>query len=227
MAKSIVEQQGLLGPESFDLDDLEASEQVQNGHARHPNEDWSRPRKTWTSSAPSWLRRRYVLFGMVAVVVTLMVGVALNKGKGFKITKPTWRPPMPTVPDFSNTPSGNHSTEGTEPSVKHWEKPEGFKIIGLIFFGRPSVVSILDCYLKKNLVSNGGWLDEVRFVVNTKNEQDIAYLSELVARETLYTKVEIPELGYNKVWEKGVDPDNMYIKIDDDIVRVILVHLML
>jgi hypothetical protein len=41
------------------------------------------------------------------------------------------------------------------------ERPKDTRIIGLIFFGRRDRASILDCYLKNNLVNSGGWLDEV------------------------------------------------------------------
>lgn len=205
MPKSTIEQQGLLQPESFDLDDLEASEPPdQNGHAPRSNEDWSRPRKTWTSSAPPWVRPRYILIGLCALAALLVVGVALNKGAGFK------------------TPPPRGHDAGESGTVKQWSKPEDFKIVGLIFFGRPPVVAILDCYLKKNLVTNGGWLDEVHFVVNTEREEDIAYLDVLVEGEELYKKIVISRLGYNEVWEEGVQRGNMYIKIDDDIVGALI-----
>ena len=222
MSKSKIEQQGLLQPESFDLDDLESSpEPIQNGHARQPSHDWSRPRKKWNFSSPSRLPR-WVLLGLAVVAALLIVGVAANKGKGFRLRRPGYMSKPPTAaPDAGTsdgTGQGSSHGNGTTGQTKHWEKPEGFRIIGLIFFGRPSVVAILDCYLKRNLVTNGGWLDEVRFVVNTDKEEDIAYLDGLVAGEELYTKIVIPELGYNEVWEKGVDNDNLIIKIDDDIV---------
>ncbi|KAL9575939.1 MAG: hypothetical protein Q9212_007541 [Teloschistes hypoglaucus] len=102
--------------------------------------------------------------------------------------------------------------------MDRFEKPVDFKIIGLIFFGRPPNIAILDCYLKKNLVTNGGFLDEVHFVVNTDKEQDIKYLDKLVKTSKLYTKVILPELGYKSVWEHSVEPEHMYIKIDDDMV---------
>lgn len=38
--------------------------------------------------------------------------------------------------------------EGGVEGVTNWEKPLGLKVVGLVFFGRPAVVSILDCYLK-------------------------------------------------------------------------------
>jgi len=160
------------------------------------------------------------------VAALLIIGVALNKGKGLKISK-TFRPPPKEVPGMDGGSEKNKGNVGggkVEPWEKPWEKPEGFKIIGLIFFGRPSVVAILDCYLRKNLVSNGGWLDEVHFVVNTKKEEDITYLDGLVEGEALYTKIVIPKLGYNEVWAGGVDKENMYIKIDDDIVGLCLLQ---
>lgn len=211
MPKSTIEQQGLLRPESFDLDDLEASESPkQNGHGQHPSEEWSRPRKTWTSSAPPWVRPRYIIIALCMLAALLIVGVALNRGAGFKIRRPGGF----THPSHPRPPSDS----GEGGTVRTWEKPEGFKIIGLVFFGRPSVVAILDCYLKKNLVTYGGWLDEVHFVVNTEKEEDIAYLDELIETEGLYKKIVISSLGYNEVWKEGVESENMYIKIDDDIV---------
>ncbi len=140
----------------------------------------------------------------------LIVGVAMNRGAGFKIRRTGGF----THPSHTRPPSDS----GEGGTVRTWEKPEGFKIIGLIFFGRPSVVAILDCYLKKNLVTQGGWLDEVHFVVNTDKEEDIAYLDELIETEGLYQKIAISSLGYNEVWKEGVESENMYIKIDDDIV---------
>jgi hypothetical protein len=55
------------------------------------------------------------------------------------------------------------------------ERPKDTRIIGLIFFGRRDRASILDCYLKNNLVSSGGWLDEVVWGVNTNDTGDLAY----------------------------------------------------
>ena len=102
-----------------------------------------------------------------------------------------------------------------------WAKPEGFKIIGLLFYGRPDTVGILDCYLRKNLVRNGGFLDEVQFVINTDKKDDIDWLDLLVDEVQEYKKVE-PKFkgqvdGYNTAWATCNKKD-MYIKIDDDIV---------
>ena len=131
-------------------------------------------------------------------------------------------PPSSSLATDSTSPSGTSSasTAGTGSTAKgssEWKKPSDFKIIGLIFFGRPPVVAVLDCYLKRNLASNGGWLDEVHFVVNTQKEEDIMYLDKLVATTDAYKKKNLDNLGYNEIW-KTVEPEHMYIKIDDDIV---------
>lgn len=118
-------------------------------------------------------------------------------------------PPMPAPPP------------PTVPEMDKFQKPAEFRVIGLIFYGRPATVGILDCYLRKNLVTNGGFLDEVHFVVNTDKRQDIKYLDTLIKTEKLFKKVMLPELGYNSVWKNSVEPEHMYIKIDDDMVNTI------
>lgn len=105
------------------------------------------------------------------------------------------------------------------------QKPDGFKIIGLVFYGRHSVVEILDCYLRKNLAINGGYLDEVQFVVHTDKDSDLRYLDDLIAKVERYEKVIVEEEGkeitwdWQTVWTKVAKPENMYVKIDDDMVR--------
>lgn len=90
--------------------------------------------------------------------------------------------------------------------------------------GRPRFVNILDCYLRKNLVSNGGYLDEIIVMVNTKWEEDIKWMDELIATEPLYKKVVTESKGghFDNIWNRhATDENTMYIKIDDDIVRVL------
>ena len=85
--------------------------------------------------------------------------------------------------------------------------------------GRPMFVDILDCYLKRNLVSNGGYLDEVLFMENTDNQEDLAWLDELMANEPLYKKLKVGGGGaFDNIWAHATANDTVYIKIDDDIV---------
>ena len=94
------------------------------------------------------------------------------------------------------------------PDVAPWKKPKGFKIIGLIFFGRQRTVEILDCYLKRNSVSNGGFLDEVLWVANTNNTDDLKYLDKLVKTSASYRNLTLIDLGFDRIWEHAVDDKN-------------------
>jgi len=104
-------------------------------------------------------------------------------------------------------------------ALRNWKKPEGVKVIGLVFYGRKEFVEILDCYLRRNLVRNGGMLDEVVFAVHTDKENDLAYLDQLVNGTEGYRKYQQQNeyewlVGSWEVVEKG----NIYVKIDDDVV---------
>lgn len=119
-------------------------------------------------------------------------------------------------------PFSNHSSNSAPIKAKptqKWTKPENLTIIALIFYGRPETVSILDCYMKQNLASNGGFLDEVHWAVNTENPDSLQYLDELVKTSAGYRKIVLPDLGFDSIWEHAVEKGNLYIKIDDDIVR--------
>ncbi|KAJ4270548.1 hypothetical protein NW762_002236 [Fusarium torreyae] len=109
--------------------------------------------------------------------------------------------------------------------LAHWEKPEGIKkIMGLVFYGRRQSVSILDCYLKRNLVKNGGLLDGVIFVERTKDVEDLNLLNKLLESEDAYEKWQVEMAnednfsnGFGNSYDR-VEDNVMYVKIDDDIV---------
>jgi hypothetical protein len=132
---------------------------------------------------------------------------------------------------------------GPEISVPHI--PKDFRTVGLVFYGRRSRVSILDCYLKvrpfnsiseklkltlysplqRNLKENGGSLDEVIFVARTNDVEDLQWLDQLVTTTPGYSRHNLTEPGedpslvdYGKVWDMA-ERGTMYIKIDDDVVR--------
>ena len=105
-------------------------------------------------------------------------------------------------------------------------KPEGVHVYGLVFYGRRETVEVLNCYLQKNLVVNGGWLEEVRFVVNTDRSDDLAWISRTTESVPGYTMVQV-ESGtdhhdYERLWKEGIHHkdryQHMYIKFDDDLV---------
>lgn len=193
-----VEQMGLLRSESHDMNDLDFVEN-QNLKSNRNWNDLFALRTLWKTT-PSWLRPRNILLVLVLLIGLIFLGTFWNRKPVNMVSK-----------NFEYMQAPNEK-------VEKWDKPEGFKIIGLIFFGRPSVVAVLDCYLKKNLVSNGGFLDEVHWVVNTENEEDIRYLDGLVKTSERYKKIVIPLNGFKGIWEHAVKREHMYIKIDDDIV---------
>lgn len=60
--------------------------------------------------------------------------------------------------------------------------------------------------------------------MNTKDEADLAYLDKVLARSPSYKTHVLPEPVWpddSKIW-RMVDRETMYIKIDDDIVRILL-----
>jgi hypothetical protein len=96
------------------------------------------------------------------------------------------------------------------------------KVVGLVLYGRREYVRILDCYLKRNLKSNGGMLDGVIFVPRTSIQEDLDYLEELLPTEPAYSRFE-PDDTYGwfpGMWAAVKEPDTIYVKIDDDVVYI-------
>lgn len=116
------------------------------------------------------------------------------------------------------------------PAFQHVEngliKPEHTPVIGLIFYGRRDRVEILQCYLERNLVTHGGWLDEIHWVRNTADEEDLAYLRTILASNPLYKEIDISKLptenaesAYENAWN-SLRRGAIYIKIDDDVIYI-------
>ncbi|KAI2082017.1 hypothetical protein LOZ36_006058 [Ophidiomyces ophidiicola] len=121
-----------------------------------------------------------------------------------------------------NHASISRPTSPLPPTEPELVKPENLTISGLVFFGRKDRVESMHCYLERNLVDNGGWLDEVLWVVNTENKGDLVYLDTLLSRAPRrYKKLDLgkrvrgPE--FRQIW-KHLYRGKLYIKIDDDVV---------
>ena len=100
-------------------------------------------------------------------------------------------------------------------------RPGGLKITAVVFYGRRAPSSLLECYLRRNLVSNGGWLDEVIWAINTMDLRDQEYMYDLVLTSDSYRRLDINEGGYNDIWQTAfTQNDTMYIKIDDDVIYI-------
>jgi hypothetical protein len=108
-------------------------------------------------------------------------------------------------------------------AVPQFVKPDNITIIAFVFFGRRNRVEMLRCYLERNLKENGGWLDEVHWVLNTNKESDLLYLEELLKTSDSYKKVDLTTegavgfAGFAKAWGH-VERGKLYVKIDDDVV---------
>ena len=104
------------------------------------------------------------------------------------------------------------------------KKPTGMKIYGLVFYGRRHTVEILDCYLRKNLVKHGGWLDEIHFLINTPVQEDLDFIAELLPKVPQYRGIYMEEgtdmRDFESVWRQGLQhsTDDLYVKFDDDLV---------
>ncbi|KAL7620030.1 Mitochondrial-processing peptidase subunit alpha [Parahypoxylon ruwenzoriense] len=104
-----------------------------------------------------------------------------------------------------------------------WKKPAGIKVVGMVFYGRKRYVDILDCYLQQNLASNGGYFDEVWFMAHTKDEDDVAWIEDVVKRTPGYKivgKGDCEGKKYSCMWNYAVEDKTIYVKIDDDIVYI-------
>lgn len=221
-------------PSSSDnLNAIEMQNMERRGRHRQAWLRW--PQYSKAASFP-WIRPRYYITALgIAVVLTILLllrqhkeALAVKLEKLIPLAQPSQLVPAVQTAQPSKIPEpSNHSSPAVykNPSAKSWVKPEGTKIIALIFYGRPVTVSILDCYMKQNLVSNGGFLDEVHWAVNTNNRNDLKYLDGLVETSDEYKKIVLPGLGFESIWEHAVERGNLYIKIDDDIVSWFLVHL--
>lgn len=179
---------------------------------------WRAPAAAWESEPAQKIRglnKRWIIL-LVSIVLALVILVSYH--------------PLTITNALSSTTSPS-TTSPSAPLV--WPsavlvdgtpilKPRDFKIIGILFFGRRDTLSVLECYLRANLVSYGGFLDEIHFVVNTGNEDDIAWLANMVVQVKDYKRVELKEDGFtqnfNSIYAQSIERDHMYIKIDDDLV---------
>lgn len=247
--QTLVEGRGLLRPtSSFEIEDGDFAEQNYKRTTRSGG-NWLDARRAWDKFPAwanlrgfcIGLTAAITVVSIILLLVILVYDEAVYRSQRHKINnamvtklndnqmakRPLAPSRIPIAPSRTPTTAiSTHSQSSVKPhavrpktKAQKFEKPSGFKIIALIFYGRPSVVAVLDCYLKRNLVSNGGFLDEVHWAINTENQEDLAYLDELVKTTDSYKKIDIPGFGYNSIWEHAVEPEHLYIKIDDDIVR--------
>lgn len=231
--------------ESAALEAIEFIEGVNpQAHRGNGSRWYNWPNSSKKTSRPSARSRYYLTAVFIVVILSLFLLYQRQRGdlgKKLNYPNPFGRLVSPVeslkYPGPSKLPpagvgiqhgSVNYSAPlyHQKPQSPPFLKPEGIKIIALIFYGRPETVSILDCYLKQNLVSNGGFLDEVHWAVNTDDPQRLDYLESLVKSSDSYIKIILPGLGFDTIWKTAVKRGNLYIKIDDDIVGLAWCYLL-
>lgn len=157
------------------------------------------------------LQRRWQLCILSVILFTIL---ALLFNTESRSQPPTEVNPVP----LSHLGVSLHNQAGSSVTTK----PNDVRIIGFVFFGRKDRVQILNCYLERNLAVNGGWLDEVQWIINTDTEEDLTYLHQLLEKTPSYKQVDIKEhgfIGYGLAWSM-LEPGAIYVKIDDDVVFV-------
>ena len=230
---------GHVRSQSAALEAMELMEDVHpEAHGGNSSRWYSWPNSSKKTNRPLARPRYYLTAAGIIVILSLFLlyqRQGADLGEKLKYPNPFGRLVPPVGSLKSSGPSklphagvgiqhgsinGSAPVYHTEPQSLPFSKPEGVKIIALIFYGRPETVSILDCYLKQNLVSNGGFLDEVHWAVNTDDPPRLAYLDNLVKTSNSYIKVKLPGLGFDSIWATAVKRGNIYIKIDDDVVSL-------
>lgn len=118
------------------------------------------------------------------------------------------------------SPSSQPGQQASAPPQLNLVKPADLKIIAMVFFGRRDRCQILHCFLMRNLVDQGGWLDEVHWIRNTDNPQDLEYLDQILSHSARYKQFpqdKTGDQGYGEAWSR-LEPGRIYVKIDDDVV---------
>ncbi|EDN09091.1 conserved hypothetical protein [Histoplasma mississippiense (nom. inval.)] len=154
---------------------------------------------------------------------TLYALVALSLLNVFLLTNTLYRARSSGSKDSTRTAQINpfHLPGNVNASETEFIKPEDIIISGFVFYGRRDRVEAMRCYVERNLADNNGWLDEVLWVVNTENEDDLRYLDEILASSPRHRKLDLGRMvrgpEFRQIW-KHLERGKIYVKIDDDVV---------
>ena len=103
---------------------------------------------------------------LTAFLLLLTVGVLIKLFVGFSETTAKLRMPLFLRSDTdiwsANLPHRH------DPEWRSWLGQSGIHVSAIVFYGRRAFVRVLDPYLKRNLVSAGGLLEEVSWVATLK-----------------------------------------------------------
>lgn len=69
---------------------------------------------------------------------------------------------------------------------------------------------------QRNLIDSGGWLDEVHWVLNTGDKNDLRYLEEILASEPRYKKIDLSDEGIGfEGYVSGSVPGGPQMRVED------------
>eukprot|EP00397_Hematodinium_sp_SG-2012_P044509 GEMP01049735.1.p1 GENE.GEMP01049735.1~~GEMP01049735.1.p1 ORF type:complete len:313 (+),score=55.31 GEMP01049735.1:2-940(+) len=94
------------------------------------------------------------------------------------------------------------------------------RVEAIVTFGRMDRVQILDRYLRMNLVSAGGVISKVHFVLLTTTKTDLLFLQSIIDEVPEYGMPKVKGHYLAKMYSVATDPNVVYVKIDDDIVYI-------
>lgn len=125
------------------------------------------------------------------------------------------RPHRPEVVLHHDSPDWSNNNG----SAAIFRKPEHFRVVAHVMYHSRARTSILECYLQRNLVSQGGFIDQVVFFYETGQEEDKDWLEALVASSSAYhiSKDSRNGNGHALAWEK-VRAGTMYIYMSPEVV---------
>lgn len=121
------------------------------------------------------------------------------------------------VDHHSSAPFHNTRYDGRGDLLNYPKPP--IRVAAIILAGRKEYIEVLRCYLERNLVRNGGWLDEVLFIIRPIKDVDRVYLNDLIESVPEYIAYDPPnkkDLSYTKIYSQ-CRTDTIYVKIDDDV----------
>ena len=75
-------------------------------------------------------------------------------------------------------------------------------------------------------MKNGGWFDEVHFLINTQDEDDLAWIHDTLEQVPEFKGIQLKEgtatWDFESVWRQGLSgasrEDAIYVKLDDDLL---------
>jgi hypothetical protein len=103
---------------------------------------------------------------------------------------------------------------------KYFTATKPYKLVVTIPAGRKRYMEVM----LPHILKQKGFIDELRIWCNTKNKSDIEYFQKIVSSNSDFITIDYAPLagqgsyGINQFFKNTIDPNTIYLRIDDDIV---------